>query len=72
MLVFFPFFEWFSMIFSFPSCPWKSSNNCQIQCRIIFPGSNDTDKEAIVIIGTQQAVDAAKKVMEAKIKDSAV
>merc|ERR1719266_3303915 len=24
--------------------------------RIIFPGSNDTDKEAIVIIGTQQAV----------------
>merc|ERR1719195_1469028 len=37
--------------------------------RIIFPGSNDTDKEAIVIIGTQQAVDAAKKVMEAKIKE---
>merc|ERR1712241_1670689 len=37
--------------------------------RIIFPGADDTDKEAIVIIGTQQAVDAAKKVMEAKIKE---
>merc|ERR1719278_723168 len=37
--------------------------------RIIFPGSNDTDKETIVLIGTQAACDKAKQVMEAKIKD---
>ena len=37
--------------------------------RIIFPGNNDTDKETIVIIGTQKAVESAKKVMEAKIKE---
>ena len=42
---------------------------CKLKCRIIFPGPTDTDKEAIVITGTQQAVDAAKKVMEAKIKE---
>ena len=42
---------------------------CKLKCRIIFPGPIDTDKEAIVITGTQQAVDAAKKVMEAKIKE---
>jgi len=35
--------------------------------RIIFPGNNDTDKETIVIIGTQVACDKAKKIMEAKI-----
>merc|ERR1719208_495141 len=37
--------------------------------RIIFPGPNDTDKETIVIIGTQKAVESAKQVMEAKIKE---
>merc|ERR1719323_982938 len=37
--------------------------------RIIFPGSNDADKETIVIIGTQKAVESAKQVMEAKIKE---
>ena len=35
--------------------------------RIIFPSINDTDKETIVIIGTQVACDKAKKIMEAKI-----
>ena len=35
--------------------------------RIIFPGSDDTDKETIMIIGTQDACDKAKKIMEAKI-----
>ena len=37
--------------------------------RIIFPGSNDEDKETITIIGTKQACDSAKKIMEAKIKE---
>merc|ERR1719419_1322265 len=37
--------------------------------RIIFPGPNDTDKETIVVIGTKEAVDSAKKTMEAKIKE---
>ena len=37
--------------------------------RIIFPGSNDTDKETIVIMGTDKAVQAAKKIMEAQIKE---
>merc|ERR1719392_524996 len=37
--------------------------------RIIFPGPNDTDKETIVVIGTKEAVEAAKKTMEAKIKE---
>merc|ERR1712198_62690 len=37
--------------------------------RIIFPGPNDTDKETIVVIGTKEAVENAKKTMEAKIKE---
>merc|ERR1712025_800408 len=37
--------------------------------RIIFPGPNDTDKETIVVIGTKEAVEAAKKTMEVKIKE---
>jgi len=37
--------------------------------RIIFPGSNDADKETITIIGTKQSCDSAKKIMEAKIKE---
>merc|ERR1719495_3131667 len=37
--------------------------------RIIFPGSNDADKETITIIGTKQACDSAKKIMESKIKE---
>merc|ERR1712055_1066398 len=37
--------------------------------RIIFPGSNDTDKETITLIGTKQACDSAKKIMESKIKE---
>merc|ERR1712227_1197979 len=37
--------------------------------RIIFPDPNDTDKETIVVIGTKEAVDSAKKTMEAKIKE---
>ena len=37
--------------------------------RIIFPGSNDVDKETITIIGTKQACDSAKKIMEGKIKE---
>merc|ERR1719340_451723 len=37
--------------------------------RIIFPGSNDADKETITIIGTKQPCDSAKKIMEAKIKE---
>ena len=37
--------------------------------RIIFPGSSDADKETITIIGTKEACDSAKKIMEAKIKE---
>ena len=37
--------------------------------RIIFPGPNDTDIETIVVIGTKEAVESAKKTMEAKIKE---
>jgi len=37
--------------------------------RIIFPGSTDVDKETITIIGTKQACDSAKKIMESKIKE---
>jgi len=37
--------------------------------RIIFPGSNDADKETITIIGTKEACDSAKVIMEAKIKE---
>jgi len=37
--------------------------------RIIFPGSNDEDKETITIIGTKEACESAKKIMEAKIKE---
>jgi len=37
--------------------------------RIIFPGPNDTDKETIVVIGTKEAVESAKRTMEAKIKE---
>merc|ERR1719461_2478383 len=37
--------------------------------RIIFPGSGDADKETITIIGTKQACDSAKKIMESKIKE---
>lgn len=37
--------------------------------RIIFPGTNDADKESITIIGTKEAVAAAKKELEARIID---
>ena len=37
--------------------------------RIIFPGTNDADKESITITGTKEAVAAAKKELEARIVD---
>merc|ERR1719187_2545958 len=37
--------------------------------RIIFPGSEDTDRESIVIIGTKESVAKAKVDLEARIKD---
>eukprot|EP00088_Acartia_fossae_P053503 TRINITY_DN609_c0_g1_i4.p1 TRINITY_DN609_c0_g1~~TRINITY_DN609_c0_g1_i4.p1 ORF type:complete len:1249 (+),score=503.07 TRINITY_DN609_c0_g1_i4:195-3941(+) len=37
--------------------------------RIIFPGSEDTDRESIMIIGTKEAVDKAKKDLLQKIKE---
>jgi len=41
----------------------------QTGARIIFPGSNDADRESITIIGTKEAVAQAKVELEAKIKD---
>lgn len=41
----------------------------QTGARIIFPGSNDTDRESITIIGTKEAVAKAKVELEARIKD---
>ena len=37
--------------------------------KIIFPGTKDADKESITIIGTKEAVAAAKKELEARIID---
>jgi len=37
--------------------------------RIIFPGPEDTDRESIMIIGTTEAVEKAKKDLQAKIKE---
>jgi len=37
--------------------------------RIIFPGAGDEDKESIILVGTKEAVDAAKKELEGKIKE---
>merc|ERR1711970_781972 len=37
--------------------------------RIIFPGSEDTDRESIVIIGTKESVAKAKVDLEQKIKE---
>jgi len=37
--------------------------------RIIFPGQNDADKESITIIGTKEAIAAAKKELEARVTD---
>jgi len=37
--------------------------------RIIFPGTNDEDKESITLVGTKEAVDAAKKDLEGRIKE---
>lgn len=41
----------------------------QTGARIIFPGSNDADRESITIIGTKEAVAKAKVELEARIKD---
>ena len=40
----------------------------QTGARIIFPGEKDKDREIITILGTKEAVDAAKKELEARIK----
>jgi len=37
--------------------------------RIIFPGPNDSDRESITIIGTKEAVAAAKVIVEARVKE---
>merc|ERR1719292_3941 len=37
--------------------------------RIIFPGPNDADRESITIIGTKEAVAAAKVIVEARVKE---
>jgi len=37
--------------------------------RIIFPSEKDTDREAITILGTKEAVAQAKKELEARVKD---
>jgi len=37
--------------------------------RIIFPGSNDEDRESITIIGTKEAVAKAKAELEARVTD---
>ena len=36
--------------------------------RIIFPGEKDQDRELIIILGTKEAVAAAKTELEARIK----
>ena len=41
----------------------------ETEARIIFPGTNDMDKETITSIGTKEAVAAAKKELEARIID---
>merc|ERR1711970_25660 len=41
----------------------------QTGARIIFPGSNDADRESITIIGTKEAVAQAKVDLEQKIKE---
>jgi len=40
----------------------------QTGARIIFPGEKDKDREIITILGTQEAVAAAKKELELRIK----
>lgn len=37
--------------------------------RIIFPGPNDTDRETIIVVGTKEAVAAAKKELETRISE---
>jgi len=37
--------------------------------RIIFPGAGDNDKESITLVGTKEAVEAAKKDLEGRIKE---
>merc|ERR1711892_331557 len=37
--------------------------------RIIFPGANDADRESITIVGTKEAVEAAKVIVEARVKE---
>merc|ERR1719483_698460 len=37
--------------------------------RIIFPGANDDDRESITIVGTKEAVEAAKVIVEARVKE---
>ena len=36
---------------------------------IIFPGANDANRESITIIGTKEAVEAAKVIVEARVKE---
>merc|ERR1712088_1254370 len=37
--------------------------------RIIFPGADDADRESITIVGTKEAVAAAKTIVEARVKE---
>lgn len=37
--------------------------------RVVFPGNNDDDRELITIIGKKEAVEKAKAVLEASIKE---
>merc|ERR1712241_911919 len=37
--------------------------------RIIFPGADDADRESITIVGTKEAVAAAKSIVEARVKE---
>merc|ERR1712168_267287 len=37
--------------------------------RIIFPGADDADRESITIVGTKEAVAAAKAIVEARVKE---
>ena len=37
--------------------------------RIIFPGPSDSNREAITLMGTKEAVEAAKKDLQARISE---
>jgi len=41
----------------------------ETKARIIFPSEKDEDREVITLLGTKEAVEAAQKELEAKIKD---